>query len=389
MFKLLHAGFDTLDVAFQAALPPDTLECLKQARDRAAEGQEPVLTRIGPGNVPLHIQASVMRGGYAYVAQAGPIDGVWRFKANADPTQWNIFASPSAAGMAATGYHGMRNRMFEFLSGMGAIVTGHSINRADFAMDFLAPGLSLNLDRFVAHAHCKITPYWGEKAEGQNRNQPSAVLRGRNLESVTIGKMPGRQIIIYDKRREAIVKQKPFWFSIWDIDKDDPGAMVWRVEVRAGKTELKERWNIRTFDDVEASIGDVITHALSDVRYLDDDQTDSNITRQRLHPLWQSAQQAAERSLVDYRSGLTPGQLREIMREQALRQYKQLMTGNAIGYAVALGLDGEQILEEFPELARQAMTANSDEDIARRMKAIGRARERLTFLAPPLPNGAF
>ncbi|MDK9721938.1 MAG: hypothetical protein OEL53_12230 [Rhodospirillales bacterium] len=384
MFKLLHAGFDTLDVAFQGALPPETLESLKQARDRAAQMQEPALVKIGPGYVPLRIQSGGMRGGYAYVADAGLINGGWRFKANPNPTQWNIFASPSAAGMAALGFHGMRERMFEQLAGMGAIVTGHSINRTDFAMDFLAPGFELCLDQFVAHAHCKKSPHWGEASKDQDRNQPSAVLRGRALESVTIGKMPGRQIIVYDKRRETIAKHKKFWFQVWGVDPADPIANIWRVEVRAGKKELKERWAISTFEDIAASIGDVVQHALSEVRYLEAGQTDSNVTRQRLHPLWQAAQEVASRKLVDYRSGLTPGQLLAIEREQAMRQYRQMMTGNAIGFAVASGHDMDGFLETFPERAKQAMTANSDMEIARQQKTAQRARERLVFLEPDL-----
>ena len=57
--------------------------------------------------------------------------------------------------------------------------------------------------------------------------------------------MPGRQIIVYDKRREAIAKRKLFWFKVWNIERDDPAQKVARIEVRAGKKELKDRWHLR------------------------------------------------------------------------------------------------------------------------------------------------
>src|SRR4029077_1301274 len=114
----------------------------------------------------------------------------------------------------------------------------------------------------------KVRPYWGEVDGSMDRNQPSAVCRGRRLESVTIGKMPGRQIIVYDKRREVVEKRKLLWFRVWGIDPHDTSVQVWRVEMRAGKKELKGRWQIRTFDDVDRAIGDVFLQALVDVRYI-------------------------------------------------------------------------------------------------------------------------
>lgn len=56
------------------------------------------------------------------------------------------------------------------------------------------------------------------------------------------------------------------------------------VEVRAGKKKLKDKYRIRTFDDFETSIGDVIVNTLESVRFLADHQTDSNISRQNIPP---------------------------------------------------------------------------------------------------------
>ena len=41
--------------------------------------------------------------------------------------------------------------------------------------------------------------------------ESAAVARGGRVESVMIGKMPGRQLVIYDKTREIVAHQKPYW----------------------------------------------------------------------------------------------------------------------------------------------------------------------------------
>ncbi len=223
MFNLLYAGFDTLDVAFAGALPPGSLAALERAREQAQERQEPILLTIGPGEVTMHVSGHGMKGGYAFVIDTGPVGTKWMIKKNNDPSQWNIFASPRATMLLALGYQGTQDRLFKELEEMGARITDHSINRVDFAMDFQTSVFELRQDQFVAHSHTKVSPHWGNPDGNGDRNQPASVLRGRRLESVTIGKQPGRQIIVYDKRREAIERQKYFWFKAWG---ENAGAII-------------------------------------------------------------------------------------------------------------------------------------------------------------------
>ena len=72
-----------------------------------------------------------------------------------------------------------------------------------------------------------------------------------------IGKMPGREVTVYDKRADLIAKGKPEWWTIYnDLRKADgkpvldptdrASSQIWRVEVRAGKDHLKDRWGITT-----------------------------------------------------------------------------------------------------------------------------------------------
>lgn len=171
-----------------------------------------------------------------------------------------------------------------------------------------------------------VRPQWGRAKEALDRDELHAVFRGRRLESVTIGKMPRRQVIVYEKRLAAIEQRKLFWFMVWGIDRKDRGKSVWRVELRAGKKELKDRWRITTFEDFEVAIGDVMRHAADKVRYRDDFQTDSNVSRQNMHPLWEAVIETVDRDLFDFRAGLLPDQVREIEREQAKRTYLGVVT---------------------------------------------------------------
>ena len=380
MIELLYAGFDTLDVAIAGALMPDAISTLETAREEAAERQEPVLTSIGPGRVEMHVSGHGMRGGYAFVVDTGPLGAKWMFKKNTNVALWNIFVSPRATMLLAYGYAGTRDRLWETLKAMGARVTDHSINRVDFAMDFRTQGFELHHDQFVAHSHTKVSPHWGKREDAGDRNQPAAVTRGRRLESVTVGKQPGRQIIVYDKRREAVEKQKPFWFRAWGQDRGDPTLEVWRVEVRAGKRELKDKYQIRRFEDFEAGIGDVVVNALQEVRYLADRQGDSNVTRQELHPLWIAAQAIAGAKLIDFRSGLTPDQIVEIERELAAERYANLFLGNAIGWAVALGLTDSEIANDLPDMLANRFSTAIRADDGRLVTSIRRIRMKLNFI---------
>lgn len=382
MFKLIHAGFDSLYIAFKGALPDGDIARLKEAREKAEQrsNQEDVLVEIGPGKVPGHLASHGMRGGYAFVFDTGPVGEKWFFKANLDFQQWNIFAHPHAATLAALGYQGSRDQLLARLEQMGCRSTEHSINRADFAMDFSTDCFELHPEQFVAPPRTKIKPHLSEE-QSPSLNYPASVFNGRRVESVTVGKMPGRQIIVYDKRGQAANRPKLFyWFDIWKIDRHDRSKNIWRVEIRAGKDELKEMWNIRTFDDLEAFIGDAYRHALNQVRYLEDGQTDTNVTRQELHPLWIAAQATLDHSLIDYRSGIAPGRIVEIAREEAKRLYGQNILGNAAGLAVTLGLTNDEIEARLPSiLAECAEDAIRDPGLGI-YKSAQRARERLYFI---------
>lgn len=262
---------------------------------------------------------------------------------------------------------------------MGCRYGAESIRRIDFAMDFLMPeAFELNHMQFVTHHRSKVSPHFEEKKES-DPNTPSLVFQGRRIGSVTIGKMPGRQVIVYNKRKAAIEKRAYFWFKVWDIDPTDTTKNIWRVEFRAGKKELKDKFNIRTFTDLENSIGDAFYDAAEKIRYLDDFQTDGNVTRQRPHQLWVAVMECLSKKLVDYRSGLVPSQVREVIRDQQIETYIQQITGNAAGLAALLDLTDEEIRETLGRDVGQTISNVINDPETRFFESRDRAQNRIVF----------
>ena len=139
-----------------------------------------------------------------------------------------------------------------------------SINRVDYCMDFLNARVEIDPKDFVAHARVTKSVYSSVSDAGIDGFR--SIVRADHVESVTLGKMPNKQVIVYDKRREVISKKKLYWFDAWSIDKNDTTQSVLRVELRAGKNELK-KFNIKTLEDLYERIGDVLRSIIETIRH--------------------------------------------------------------------------------------------------------------------------
>jgi hypothetical protein len=79
--------------------------------------------------------------------------------------------------------------------------------------------------------------------------------------------------------------------------------------------------------DVEASIVDVFLSMIEQVRYLSRCQSGSNISRQRLHPLWQAVRSHVEGALFEFRAEVLPCAVKDIEREVARERYESQRVG--------------------------------------------------------------
>jgi hypothetical protein len=335
--ECLYVGFDGLDVAFQGSLPEAALAMLERARDEAQREMRAVLVRIG--ELDAHVAETGARGGYRYRFDTGEDGETWFVKQDARVDRWNIRVSVKSLPLMLHGYAAVCDRLYTRLRAMGARVLAASIGRVDIAVDLRMHGFRLDPTLFVAHSHCDKDAQFDP-----DQDQFSVHYAGREPTSVTVGTMPGRQIIVYNKRREAIQKHKWYWFDRWGLDWKSDKEPVWRVEVRAGKTHLKDHWRITTFADLEATIADVVTNAMAKIRYLDPTSTGANVTRRTEHPLWARARNellAHLGRLGISPSGVVPGRMITGKRSVLKHVYRRLITGLAASYAAVHDFHGE------------------------------------------------
>jgi hypothetical protein len=173
------------------------------------------------------------------------------------------------------------------------------------------------------------------------------VNRGKRIESLTIGKMPGRQVIIYDKTREIIAHEKPYWWNYWKLNPEQYKGEVWRVEVRAGKAEL-DNWNLRSFGNLERIAGAVIESTLNAIRYAEP-TSDTQASRWPSHPLWLACLAAADDALAPYTSAVTRGKVIEGLRTDVIERFATLFPGLLASYSHLLGYD----ISELPSVLEQ------------------------------------
>lgn len=253
-----------------------------------------------------------------------------------------------------------------------------SSNRVDYCMDFLGTNFTLDPTNFITHPRVK-SRVQNETTVRSVHVDKSAVTQSSTWTSVTLGKMPGRQVIIYDKRWEVIDTHKPFWFNIWNIDKADSSLTVDRVEIRAGKKEL-QKYNIRNLSQFKAKISDALTHAVHVVRHVLPDDNQSNVSRLTLHPLWQHVQHHVESDLLAYRSYESPNAIREVFRETKRLEYQQQILGNIAGYCACLPESSEALENTIPSIVRDMIEDALRQDDHPFWQSFYRAKERFVFL---------
>ncbi|MDO8423145.1 MAG: hypothetical protein Q7S99_13390 [Parvibaculum sp.] len=349
MYQVLYSGYDTLDIAFSGAFPHTVLESLEAARTDAESFEKDQPAQIGPDNVPVLVKSNGRRGGFRYVFDNGPTGAIFAAKKNTDPKQWNLFVSIRALRLLTLGYTGTKEWLHETLAAMGFQITEISVNRIDYAVDILAPKFKLDIANFIAPAQAKARPYWSKENWIENEiNAPKAVLRGRRFESVTIGTMPNRQVIVYDKRRAALDKRELYWFDAWGLDKDDPSAQVWRIEIRAGRDALAKLTNTkRPYEVIEAVAKKFFIKAAEEIRYLESLSEQRNISRVPSHPIWTLLKD----TLMSLPTSPTPPLLEaralEMLRRQRLDMAIKQGCGNLVNALILDGISPENVATYF------------------------------------------
>lgn len=363
----MRIGFDGLDVAFKGTLPDELLEAFAEAKEEAQKKREDALVNVSKG-FAVHVAESGARGGFAFRVDTGPDGETWFFK-NDGSIDWNIRVSCKSAMLLKYGYEGAKQKLYDRLEAFGAYVEEASIGRVDYAIDFQAPdGFEIDPTLVVAHTNSTVDEHGAQIS--------CIASRARRVETLTVGKMPGRQVTIYNKTAEIKKKGKTYWFKAWGLEE---GAQVFRLEVRMGKDYLK-RADMRTWEDVEANMKAETLGTLRKIRLCDPaKRMESNISRTGFHPLWQAAMAwLEEKWLWGYRA-CKEALVVEEERKRLEDIFNQQLTGSIISFATVCGTKKEDF-KRFVEALSKRLDDFTDINRAKFNKKWRKSEDKYCFL---------
>jgi hypothetical protein len=378
--QIIRAGVDSLYLPIKGTVPTELLAALAAAKAQAATDRRDAPISLAGDALKAMVSASGQAGGFAFVFDTGPPGARFACREASDKPDWNLFVKPHASALLALGFWPVCQKITDTLAAIGGQTIEISLNRIDYAIDIRADDFSLDLDRFIAHPRAKRHPHWS----ATDVHHPAAVLTGRRLESVTIGKMPGKQVIVYDKTAEVRAKDHPHWFAAWQIDPAETAAHVWRVELRLGRNELKKARRIRTFDDLQTGFRPALCDLMQQVRYVAAGEADPNVSRRRPDPIWQLARQHIDTAdLLGGAGDLPPSRLLAITQEMKIDCHKKLIIGNAASLAAVMDWDDPTVDANLPGIIGAAVGDALPTTAFRRSIARARTRCEVMFNAKP------
>ncbi len=397
---VLHVGFDTLALAIKANIPDDLFEQLDAEQKTASDERREVVVVLEGITFLLSPHGGA---GYRFILKGGQDGATWFFKKPNAKDKWGIRLSFGSFFMAMHGLGAAKAHVDHVTAKLGIRfgLDDVSISRADFCVDVLAPDFVLNPDRFVMHS---------KTGRRDHITTDDMAVHGKSgrVTSVTIGRPRNRQVIVYDKRAEVIAHNKSYWWLIWNhtlrtyVERGngpvalcnvtlspDPAHVranrVWRVEFRAGKDLLKDRWGIRTWEQFFDRFGDLCREAGEVVRYVVPDMSDPNRARWPNHAMWDIVCAEMNDDLVEMRSGADPNPMKEVHREEHIAMLFRNLLGSSITLGALHGSDTDGLVEVFDDLAAN-MNAEVKADPERAAKQLQDAKDRYVFIKKRKPS---
>ncbi|UWQ97140.1 hypothetical protein K3728_07965 [Rhodobacteraceae bacterium M385] len=369
---VLYSGFDGLDLAIKAHAPPELVEKLEAGKTFATERQHEAFTIFN--GVKIYISSSGRKGGYTYTFNTGTEGAVWAVKKPNASDPWGVHVSIRSRALALYGLEKVRHDLEATCEKLGFRVPpdGISIGRVDFAVDILDPTFSLDPNAFVVHSRTMLKTHTDLAVSATQSHS------GR-ITSVTIGKMPGRQAIVYDKREEVLKEHKHEWPLIWqeaatrlelsplDMTRRET-SQIWRVELRLGKTALRNRTSIRGwvsfYEELEAEMAR-LSHDVS----LHVPIGDTNRSRWPLHPLWKTANAVVEAGLFAHDVQVAPELVHAADLQQKQVEFLRSIAAHSVTLAYLEGVqvaDVPEFLEELPSRVEDFLEQHK-RDLGKRM----------------------
>ncbi|MBL4874300.1 MAG: hypothetical protein JKY41_13175 [Rhodobacteraceae bacterium] len=326
---ILHSGFDGLKFTLQTDIPPALREKLAFAKQYAKQNYSDCLVQFG--SIALSVTSKGARG---FTTHTGDLGAVWLLQDPEDriPNNPGITVDFRAFGLAIGGLEAAEKHFRECMEAFGInyVETQLRVTRADFAVDFLAPWFEPDRESLIVPPGTTVTEYVDE-------NLTVTVSNGSRVVGLRAGAIANRQIAIYDKRAEVLKSNKMGWETIWNaalkakgkppIDLTDRmTGQVWRFEMRLGSKQLRNRFEMRSWQDVRDTIGDAFADSLKRVRYCTP-IADPNRSRWPTHELWRQFDDVISNDLLQNCAGVLPSDVIHANRAAKMRELDTLLSG--------------------------------------------------------------
>lgn len=387
-YPIVHQGFDTIALSIKQILPASLFDRLRREKERAETERREVVIDVEGQSFQLKPHGGA---GYAFLLHDGLASASWAFKRPNAKDPWGIRVSIGSQFLATAGLGAVRAYIDDTLARLGIRYgeTDVSIARVDYCVDILAPGFEPDPANMVMHSSTNRRDY----VDGSDMKVNG---KSGRVTSITVGGVRNRQVILYDKRAEIIARRKSYWWSLWydtlrrdygtdapplrnvSYRKDADMSRVWRVELRAGKDLLKDRWNIRTWSDLFDRYGSLAAEALQTIRYTDP-TTDTNRARWPNHALWVVVAEAVSGDLFEMQATADPMALRDIVKDEKHHELMRQFVGTGISLAALEGVSFEALEGAWISLG-QAAWGYIARDPERYAKSLADAKEWHVFV---------
>jgi hypothetical protein len=374
---ILHSGFDGLKFTIQTDIPPALRAELASAKEHAKTTHSDCIIELGL--IKLSVTSKGARG---FTAHTGDHGAYWLFQDPEDrmPNNPGITVDFRAFGLATGGLEGAEQHFRDCMAAFGILYveTQLRVARADFAVDFLAPWFEPDREALIVPPKTKVE-------EIASVDEAATMASGLRVTGIRSGGVGNRQIAIYDKRAEVIQSKKLGWVTIWNaarkhsghppIDLTDRNAsQVWRFEMRLGSKQLRNKFELRNWDDIRNAIGDAFTDATRRIRYCEPTH-DSNRARWPVHSLWRLYESVIANDLMVNCCGVLPGDVISANRAAKMRELDAMLCGVFVSRAAISGVQADDF-EEFMDNHVTALMRLSDEHATKLEERIAKAKAR-------------
>lgn len=378
--EILHSGFDGLKFTIQTSIP-------LVFRDQLAEAKQTALITnadacIGFGSIDLYVRAS---GGRAFSAYTGEYGAEWYFldPDNRPSNNPGVTVDFRALLLATGGIAEAETHFRDCMIAFGIPYAEHlsRVSRVDFAIDFLAPWFEPDRNALVAPAGTGVH-------EISDIDKTETHATGPRVTGIRAGAIANRQLAIYDKRLESLQKRKVGWLYIWAEAlakrnlpmlnfNDRETSQIWRFELRLGSKQLRNRWEMRSWQDLREMIGDAYVEFCQKIRYTAP-TSDSNRARWPTHDLWHQVSEVVAADLHENRLGILPSGVKEAEREEHKRMLDRMILGLLVSRAATTEVPADMFME-FIDSHIASIQRLSDEHPTPIDERLGKAANRYRF----------